>query len=93
VLLFETLAGEDGQARILGEAGIGVRELAEDKDGAARGFESARVNTASAKTGGRAVIRRALFLFHKRSISQEAPFTEAGESRIEAVREVGHSKA
>ncbi len=90
--LFVTVAREDGQAWIPGEARIVVREIAENEDGTARGFELAGVNTVCAEAGGSAVIRRALFLFHKRSISQEAAFTEAGESWFEALGEVGHSK-
>jgi len=42
-LLLVTVAGEDGEARILGEAGIGEGEIAEDEDGAAPGFDPAGV--------------------------------------------------
>lgn len=47
-------AGKDGEARILGEAGIGFREFAEEKDGAAVGLDFAGVLAvgAEADAGG-----------------------------------------
>jgi len=46
-LLPVAVAGEDGEARILGEAGIDEREVAEDEDGAARGFDPPGMETIS----------------------------------------------
>jgi hypothetical protein len=50
-LLFVTVAGEDGEAGIFGETGIGEREIAKDEDGAARGFEEASVEAIGAEAG------------------------------------------
>jgi len=44
-------AGEDGEAGIFGEAGIGEREFAEKKEGAAGGFDAARVKAIGAEAG------------------------------------------
>jgi hypothetical protein len=50
-LLFVTVAGEDGKAGILEEAGIGEGEIAKDEDGAARGFDAAGVKAIGAEAG------------------------------------------
>src|SRR5229473_4674097 len=50
-LLFVTITGENGEAGIFGETGIGEREIAEDEDGAARGFEEASVEAIGAEAG------------------------------------------
>src|SRR5260370_37412139 len=50
-LLFVTVAGEDGEAGIFGETGIGEREIAKDEDGSARGFEEASVEAIGAESG------------------------------------------
>jgi hypothetical protein len=44
-------AGEDGQAGIFWEAGIAEREFAEKKDGAAGGFDAARMKAIGAEAG------------------------------------------
>jgi len=81
-LLLVTVAGEDGEARILGEAGIGVREVAEDENGFAVRRDAARVNAVSAKTGRTGMTHGSLFLVHPRSISRDGAFTKAGEQWI-----------
>src|SRR5229473_1678659 len=50
-LLFVTVTGENWEAGIFGETGIGEREIAEDEDGAARGFEEASVEAIGAEAG------------------------------------------
>jgi hypothetical protein len=47
--LLITVAGEHGETRILGEAGIGEREITEYENGAARGFEAAGVEAIGAQ--------------------------------------------
>jgi hypothetical protein len=42
-LLFVTVARENGEAGILGEAGIGEGEIAQDEDGAVGRFDAARM--------------------------------------------------
>jgi len=63
-LLFVTVAGEDGEARILGEAGIGDGDIAENENGAARGFEAASVEAIGAKTSPWGVMRLLLCIRH-----------------------------
>jgi len=81
-LLLITVAGDDGEARILGETGIGVREVAEDENGFAVRCDVARVSAVSAKTGRTEMTHGALFLVHTRSISRDLAFTKAGEPWI-----------
>lgn len=45
-------AAEDGQARVLRESGIGLRELAEKELGAFGGSDEARVKAIGAKAEG-----------------------------------------
>jgi len=59
------IAGEDGKAGILKESGIDLREIAEDEDGAACGFEPAGVEAIGAQPSGNALIRRNFFLTHE----------------------------
>jgi len=44
-------AGEDGEAGILWKAGIGEGKFAEKKEGAAGGFDAARVKAIGAEAG------------------------------------------
>jgi hypothetical protein len=73
-LLFIAVAGEDGKARILGEAGIGDGEIAEEENRIAVRFDVAGVDTVSAETRGSAELLSALIFLHQRSISQYAVF-------------------
>ncbi len=43
--LFVAVAGKDGEAGVLGEAGIGLGEIAENENRAAWGFEPAGMKT------------------------------------------------
>jgi len=81
-LLLVTVAGEDGEARILGEAGINEREVAEDENGFAVRRDVPRVNAVRAKTGRTGMTHGALILVHTRSISRDLAFTKAGEPWI-----------
>jgi hypothetical protein len=80
--LLIAVAGEDGKAGILRKARVGEREIAENKDRAASGFEAAGVETIGTEAGGNPPIRCAFFLTHESSIAQEATLTDAGESRV-----------
>jgi len=51
------VAGEDGEAWVLGESGIGEREIAQDEDRAARGFEAASVEAIGAEANTQGVMR------------------------------------
>jgi hypothetical protein len=74
-LLFITVTREDGKAWILGEAGIGDGEIAEEENRIAVGFDVAGVDTVSAETRGSAELLNALIFLHQRSISQDTVFT------------------
>ena len=76
-LLFIPVAREDGEARILGETGIGEREIAQNENGITVRFDVAGVDTILAEADGSAVLRSALLLFHQRSIAQDAVFALA----------------
>jgi hypothetical protein len=76
--LLIAITGEDGKAGILRKARVGEREIAEDEDGAPRGFDETGMNTISAEAGRDAPIRRAFFLSHKSSIAQVAALMDAG---------------
>jgi hypothetical protein len=77
-LLFVTVTGEHRQAGILEETRVREREFTENENRFAGRFDAPRVITASAEPGGRVVIHIVLFLFHKRSISQETAIADAG---------------
>jgi hypothetical protein len=51
--LLVAVAGDDGEAGILGEAGISDGEIAENENGAARGFDAASVEAMGAEAGAR----------------------------------------
>ena len=50
-LLLVTVAGEHGQAGVLGKARISLRQIAEDEGRAARGFDSAGMNAIGTEPG------------------------------------------
>jgi hypothetical protein len=81
-LTAKAVAGKDREAGILGESGIGEREIAKDKNGAACGFEAAGVEAIGTEAGRNARVRSTFFLTHKSSISQEATLADTLESRI-----------
>jgi hypothetical protein len=64
-LLCVTDARKDGEAGILGEAGIGQREIAEDEDRATRGFDAAGLETIGAKAGAQGITRLLLRIMHE----------------------------
>jgi len=63
-LLLVTVAEEDGEAGVLGETGIGEREIAEKENGIAVRFDVASVDTVRAETGGGTVLFSALIFCH-----------------------------
>jgi hypothetical protein len=81
-LTAKAVAGKDRKAGILGESGIGEREIAKDKNGAACGFKAATVEAIGTEAGRNVPIRSTFFLNHKSSISQEATLAATAESRI-----------
>ena len=56
-LLFVTVAGENGEAGILGEAGIAKGEIAQDEDGAVGRFDPARMKTIGTEASIQGVMR------------------------------------
>jgi hypothetical protein len=60
-----TIAREDGEAGILGEALISVGEIAEDEDGAARRFDAAGMKTIGAEAGAQRITRLLLRIMHE----------------------------
>jgi len=63
--LLITVAGEDREARILGEAGIALREIAEDEDGAALGLDATGMQTIGTEAGTVEVTRLLLNIGHE----------------------------
>jgi hypothetical protein len=66
-----TVAGQHRKPGIFGEAGVSEGQVAEEEDGAARGFEAAGMEAVGTEPGVHAPILRAFFLIHKSSITQE----------------------
>jgi hypothetical protein len=64
-LLFVTVAGENGEAGILGEAGIAEGEIAQDEDGAVDRFDAARMKTIGTEASIQAVMRLLLYIRHE----------------------------
>jgi len=56
-LLFVTVAGENGEAGILGEAGIAKGEIAQDEDRAVGRFDAARMKTIGTEASIQGVLR------------------------------------
>jgi len=56
-LLFVTVAGENGEAGILGEAGIAEGEIAQDEDRAVGGFDAARMKAIGTEASSLGVMR------------------------------------
>ena len=56
-LLFVTVAGEHGQTRVFGEAGIVEGESAQDEDGAVGRFDAARMKTTGTEARSQGVMR------------------------------------
>lgn len=60
-----TLAAEDGEAGILREAGIGLRQVAEHENGAVSRFDAAGMQAIGAEASGNGVIRLLLCARHE----------------------------
>jgi len=54
---FVTVAGEHGETRVFGVAGIGEGEIAEDEDGAVGRFDAARMKTIGTEASIQGVMR------------------------------------
>ena len=77
------LTSENREPRILDETEIGEGKFAEDKPGAAGRFNPARMCTVRTEARRSALIRNALVLLHKRSISQLNGVTHATQPKQE----------
>ena len=62
--LLMTVAGEDGEAGILGEARIAEGEVTEDEDGAVSRFDAAGIETIGAEASARRIRRLLLRIRH-----------------------------
>jgi hypothetical protein len=70
-LLFVTVAGENGEAGILGEAGIAEGEIAQDEDGSVGRFDPARMKTIGTEASIQGVMRLLPCIRHESKDSAE----------------------
>jgi hypothetical protein len=72
VVFFVAVAGKDRELRILGKLGIGKREIAENEDGASRGFDLSGMKTIGTEASARGVCRLLLRIRHENKDSAVA---------------------
>jgi hypothetical protein len=64
-----TVALQNGKPGIFGEAVVGERELAEEKDRTSIGLDTPNVNTGRAEAGSKGLVSWLILWTHRRSLS------------------------